>query len=100
MHVKDYSEVLREGIVVLTTVQPPSCKLPKHVGRHFLKLPTGEGAGGLSLGNRNIAFHNWKSLNVCYPGVHALSILFPLFIPLKRSDSGGRVPGGHVDCVH
>lgn len=101
MHVKDYSEVFKEGIVVLTTVQPPSYKLPKHVGRHFLMLPAGEGTGSLSLGNRNITFYDWRSLNMCYAGVHALCVLFPLsFIPLKRSDSGGRVPEGHADCVH
>lgn len=78
MHVKDYSEVFKEGIVVLTTVQPPSYKLPKHVGRHFLMLPAGEGTGSLSLGNRNITFYDWRSLNVlcrCACTVRPLSSL-------------------------
>lgn len=62
-------------------------------------VPAGEGAGRLSLGNRNVAFHSWRFLYMCYPGVHTLSILFSLSISLKTSESWGRVPERFEGCV-
>lgn len=88
MHIQRFSE---KELWFSQQCSLPSYKLPTHVGRYFLKLATGEGAGGLSLGNRSVTFAKWRSLDVCYPGVHVLSIFPVFFIPLKRADSGGRV---------